>query len=147
MQFFFQVAVMSILLYDCTAWTLTKCMEKKLDSINTRILRAILNKSSWQDFTKEQLYGHLIPIVKTIQVSLTRHARHTPRDPFTWTSKSARTYILQFSVDTRCSLEFILGVIDDRDGWRERVREIRAGGATWWWFILVNFLKFFIWKC
>ena len=29
---FFQAVVMSILLYGCTTWTLTKCMEKKLDS-------------------------------------------------------------------------------------------------------------------
>ena len=29
---FFQAAVVSILLYGCTTWTLTKYMEKKLDS-------------------------------------------------------------------------------------------------------------------
>ena len=29
---FFQAAIMSILLYGCTTWTLTKRMEKKLDS-------------------------------------------------------------------------------------------------------------------
>ena len=28
---FFQVEVVSVLLYGCTTWTLTKCMEKKLD--------------------------------------------------------------------------------------------------------------------
>ena len=27
---FFQAAVMLILLYGCTTWTLTKCIEKKL---------------------------------------------------------------------------------------------------------------------
>ena len=42
---FFQAAVMSILLYGCTTWTLTKRMEKKLDSNYTRMLRAILSKS------------------------------------------------------------------------------------------------------
>ena len=42
---FFQAAVVSILLYGCTTWTLTKRMEKKLDGNYTRILRAILNKS------------------------------------------------------------------------------------------------------
>ena len=42
---FFQAAVVLILLYGCTTWTLTKRMEKKLDSNYTRILQAILNKS------------------------------------------------------------------------------------------------------
>ena len=42
---FFQTAIMSILLYGCTTWTLTKRMEKRLDSNKTRMLRAILNKS------------------------------------------------------------------------------------------------------
>ena len=42
---FFQAAVISILLYGCTTWTLTKRLEKKLDGNYTRMLRAILNKS------------------------------------------------------------------------------------------------------
>ena len=42
---FFQAAVASILLYGCFTWTLTKRLEKKLDSNYTRMLRAILNKS------------------------------------------------------------------------------------------------------
>ena len=41
---FFQAAVVSILLYGCTTWTLTKRLEKKLDGHYTRMLRAILNK-------------------------------------------------------------------------------------------------------
>ena len=73
---FFQVAAESILLYGCTTWTLTKRTEKKLDSNYTRMLRAILNKSWRQYPTKQQLYGHLPPITKTIQVRRTRHAGH-----------------------------------------------------------------------
>ena len=42
---FFQAAVVSILLYGCTTWTLTKRLEKKLDGNYTRMLQAILNKS------------------------------------------------------------------------------------------------------
>ena len=42
---FLQAAVVSIQLYGCTTWTLTKQLEKKLDGNYTRILRAILNKS------------------------------------------------------------------------------------------------------
>ena len=67
---------MSILLYGCTTWTLTKPLEKKLDGNYTRMLRAILNKSWRQHPTKHQLYGHLPPITKTIQVRRTRHAGH-----------------------------------------------------------------------
>ena len=40
---FFQAAVVSILLYGCTTWTLTKRLEKKLDGNYTKMLRAILN--------------------------------------------------------------------------------------------------------
>ena len=73
---FFQAAVTSILLYGCTTWTLTKRLEKKLDGNYTRMLRAILNKSWQQHPTRHQLYSHLPPITKTIQVRRTRHAGH-----------------------------------------------------------------------
>ena len=73
---FFQVAIVSILLYGCSTWTLTKRMEKKLDGNYTRMLRAILNKSLRQHPTKQQLYGHLPPITKAIQVRRTRHVGH-----------------------------------------------------------------------
>ena len=73
---FFQAAIILILLYGCTIWTLTKWLEKKLDSNYTRMLRAILNKSWRQHPTKHQLYGHLPPITKTIKLRWTRHAGH-----------------------------------------------------------------------
>ena len=74
---FFLASVVSILLYGCTTWTLTKRLEKKLDGNYTRMLRAILNKSWQQHPTRYQLYGHLPPITKTIQVRRTRHAEVT----------------------------------------------------------------------
>ena len=49
---FFQTAVISILLYGCTTWTLTKRLEKKLDGNYTRMLRAISNKSWRQHPTR-----------------------------------------------------------------------------------------------
>ena len=73
---FFQAAVPSILLYGCTTWTLTKRLEKKLDGNYTRMPRAILNKSWQQHPTRHQLYNHLPPITKTIQVRWTTHAGH-----------------------------------------------------------------------
>ena len=144
---FFQAAVVSILLYGCTTWTLTKRSEK-LDGNYTRMLRAILNKSWRQHPTKYQLYGHLPPITKTIQVRRTRHAGHCWRsrdelisDVLQWTptygrakaGRLARTYIQQLCEDTGCSLKNLPEAMNDWEKWRERVRDIRAGGNTWWW--------------
>ena len=92
-----QAAVVSILLYGCTTWTLTKRLEKKLDGNYTRMLRAILNKSWRQHPTRHQQYGHLLPITKTIQVRRTRHAGHCWRskddlvsDVLLWTPHMAK---------------------------------------------------------
>ena len=145
---FFQIAIVSILLYGCTTWTLTKRMKKKLDGNYTRMLRAILNKSWRQHHTKLQLYGHLLPITKTIKVRQTRHAGHSWRsgeelisDVLRWTPSHgrakagcpARTYIQQLCADMRCSPEDLPNAMDDMEVWRERVRNIRADSVTWWW--------------
>ena len=145
---FFQAAVLSILLYGCTTWTLTKRMEKKLDGNYTRMLRAILNTYWTQHPRKQQLYGHLLPITKTIKIRRTRHTRHWWRsrdeiisDVLLWTpshrrakaGRPARTNIQQFCVDTGCNPEDQPEAIDDREGWWERVRDIRADSVTWWW--------------
>ena len=42
---FFQALALSVLLYGCTAWTLTNRMEKKLDGIYTNMQRTVLKKS------------------------------------------------------------------------------------------------------
>ena len=115
---FFQSAVVSILLYRCTSWMLTKRREKKLDGNYARMLQAILNKSWRQHPTKQQLYGHLPPITKTIKIRRTRHARHCWRsrdelvsDVLRWTpshgrakaGRPARTCIQRLCADTGCS--------------------------------------------
>ena len=145
---FFQAAVTSILLYGCTTWTLTKRLEKKLDGNYTRMLRAILNKSWQQHPTRHQLYGHLPPITKTIQVRRTRHAGHCwrsrdelIRDVLLWipthgrakAGRPARTYIQQLCEDTGCCPEDLPRAMNDREEWRERVRDIRAVSTIWWW--------------
>ena len=127
-------------------------MAKKLDGNYTRMLWAKLNKSWRQHPTKQQLYGHLPPIMKTIQVRRTRHVGYcwrsrgklisntllwTPSHGWAKAGQPARTYIQQLCADTGCSLEDLLGVMDNRDGWWERVREICAGGVTWWWWTSV----------
>ena len=154
---FFQAAVTSILLYGCTTWTLTKWLEKKLDGNYTRMLRAILNKSWRQHPTRHQLYGHLPPITKTIQVRRTRHAGHCwrsrdelIRDVLLWTpthgrakaGRPALTYIQQLCEDTGCCPEDLPRAMNDREEWRERVRDIRATSATWWWWCIHYFKAF-----
>ena len=59
----------------------------------TRMLRALLNMSRRERPTKQQPYGHQPPIMKTIQISRTRHAGHCwsrrdelKSDVFLWTS-------------------------------------------------------------
>ena len=139
--------VVSILLYGCTTWMLTKRLEKKLDGNYTRMLWAILNKSWWQHPTRHQLYGHLPPITKTIQVRRTRHAGHCWRsrdelisDVLQWTPTygwakagwPARTYIQQLCEDTdvalkTCQRRWTTG----RSG--ERGSGISMLSAWWWW--------------
>ena len=145
---FFQTAVVSILLYGFTTWTLTKRLEKKLDGNYTRMLRAILNRSWRQHPTRHQLNGHLPPITKTIQERRTRHAGHCWRsrdelisDVLLWTptygtakaGQPARTNIQQLCEDTGCIPEDLPEAMNDREKWRERVRDIRASDTTWWW--------------
>ena len=48
---FFQAAVVSILLYGCTTWTLTKRLERRLDGNYTRMLRAVLNTPRDSNYT------------------------------------------------------------------------------------------------
>ena len=47
--------------------------------------------------------------------------------------RPARTYIQQLCEDAGCSPEDLPEAINDREKWRERVRDISAGGTTWWW--------------
>ena len=113
-----------------------------------RMLRAILNKSWQQHPTRHQQYGHLPPIKKTIQVKQTRHTGHCWRskdelvsDVPLWiptygqakAGRPARTYIQQLCEDTGCNPEDLPEAMNDREKWREMVRDIRAGGTTWWW--------------
>ena len=130
---FFQTVVVSILRYGCTTRTLTKRMEKKLDGNYTRMLRTIL--MIWGKHpAKQQLYGHLAPTTNNIQVRRTKPAGHCWRSRdevisgiLLWTPSRAkakwpaRTYIQQPCADTWCSLEDLLGAMDDSEGWRERV--------------------------
>ena len=94
---------------------------------------------------KQRLYSHLPPITKTIKVRRTRYAGHCWRsrdelisDVLLWTrshglakaGRPARTYIQQHCEDTGYSPENLPEAMKDREEWRERVRDICAGGTT-----------------
>ena len=121
-------------------------MEEKLDGNCTRMQRAILNKSWKQHPTKPHLDGHQPPISKTIQIRWTWHAGHYWRskgklisDILMWTPSHgradvgclARTYLQHICTDTGCNRENLPNVMDNRDEWRGRIREIRARSMTW----------------
>ena len=155
---FFQAAIVSILLYGCTTWTLTKRLEKRLDGNYTRMLKAILNRS-WRQHPKiQQLYGHQPPIKKTIKVRWTRHVRHCwrSRDVLLWTpshdqeksGRPTRTYIQQLCEDTGCSPEDLPEAMNDKEVWRERVRDARAEGSTRWYiYIYIYIYIYYIYAC
>ena len=96
------------------------------------LLRAILNKYWRPHPTKQQLYGHLSPITKTIQLGRIRHAGHCWRsgdeliseytyvDPLHMNEQrqddQLRTYILRLCADTGYSFEVLSGAMDNKDG-------------------------------
>ena len=137
---------------NSNTFVIVKCSERSksrrtiklnLDGNYTR-----MNKSWRQHPTRHQLYGHLPPITKTIQVRRCRHAGHCwrsrdelVRDVLLWTptygqakaGRPARTYLQQLCEDTGCSPENLLEAMNNREKWRERVKDICASGTTWWW--------------
>ena len=92
--------------------------------------------------------GAVRPLItdhKTIKVRRTKHAGYCWRskdelisDVPLWTSshgrakagQPARTYLQQLCADMGCSPEDLPEAMDDREGWRERVSDIRVDGAT-----------------
>ena len=99
--------------------------------------------------------------MKTIQVRRTRHAGHCWRsrdelisDVLLWTptygqakaGQPAQTYIQQLCEDMGCSPEDLPEAMNDREKWRERIRDICASGMTWWWWyefyfvIIIHFI-------
>ena len=100
------------------------------------------------------LNGSEIP--KT-QQRRTRHAGHCWRsrdelisNVLLWTptygcskvGRPARTYIQQLREDTGCSPEDLLEAMNDTEKWRERVRNIRDSGTTWWYIYILMMMKY-----
>ena len=69
------------------------------------------------------------------------HLWCTPMDPAYGQAKAgrpARTYIQQLCEDTGCRPEDLPEAMNDRQKWREIVRDIHASGTTWWWWLCIN---------
>ena len=135
---FFQAVAEFTLFYECTLWTLSKLLEEKLNGNNTKILRAVLNKFWKQHFTKQKLSDHLSFIWQIIHVRQTRQAGHLKgskdelkSDSLLWTPRDERIsigrpiYSHQISTDTTA--------MDNRGGWRERIRIFCVLSMIWWW--------------
>ena len=103
------------------------------------MLWAILNKSWKQHPTKQQLYGHLPPISKTIQI---RHVGHCwkskgklirdvllgiPLNRCASVGQPARIYLQQLCKDIGCSLEDLLG---GREGWMIGINSESEAGKS-----------------
>ena len=119
-------------------------------SVDSTLLPRYVNlskkKTGWQ--LHKNAACHLPPITKTIQVRRTRHAGHCwrsrdelIRDVLLWipthgrakAGRPARTYIQQLCEDTGGCPEDLPRAMNDKEEWRERVRDIRATSAIWWW--------------
>ena len=108
------------------------------------MLRTALNRS-WKDhLTKEELYGHIPPISKSLQQQRMKFTGHCWRskeeqagDVLLWKptdghqprGRPKETYIDQLMDDTGCRLEELLSAMEDRERWRERVMEYRASST------------------
>ena len=57
----------------------------------------------------------------------------TPTHGCAKAGRPVRTYIQQLCEDTGCCPEDVPEAMNDREKWRERVRDIRATSTTWWW--------------
>ena len=140
------------ILHGFTTWTLTKRMERKLAGNIARMSWAVLYISWKQHLTKQQLYGHLPLFSKNTQTRRASHAGHSwrskdnflrdillliPTHSWAKVGRQARTYLQQLFTDTGCSMEDLSKTMDK---WPERVREIHAGGPSWWSYLHIKLL-------
>ena len=62
----------------------------------------------------------------------------TPTYGHTSVDQPAKTNIHQLGADIGCHLENLPGVVDDRDGWQERVKGLCTICTTWLWRSIFN---------
>ena len=72
----FKTCVESILLYGSETWTMSKQLEKRLDSTYTRLLMRVQNINQKQHFTLEQIYGNLPKVSDVVSIRRNCFAGH-----------------------------------------------------------------------
>ena len=144
---FFQAAVVSILLYGCTTWTLTKRLKKKLEQLHKNVasnIEQVLAATPYKTPTIRPLASHHenYTLDEPDTQDTAREARTNSLVMYSYGSpaygqakvgRPARTYIQQLCEDTGCSPKDLPKAMNDWEKWRERVRDIHASGTTWWW--------------
>ena len=135
---FLQAAVVSILLYGCTTWTLTKRLEKKL------VLAGTPHKSLTIRPPASHHENYPSSTNQTCKSLLEKQGRAhkwcTPMYSYGPSHMAGQKQDNQHE-HTSSSYVKIQGVAlktcqrwwNDREKWRERVRDIHAYGTTWWW--------------
>ena len=144
---FFQAAVVSILLYGCTTWTLIKRLKKR-DGNYTRMLRAIWTRPGGNTTKGTNNTVNCLPSRKlykldepdtqetTGEAGTNSSVLYSYGPPHMAKQKQDEQLEHTYSSyvrDTGCIPEDLPEAMNDREKWRERVRDIRASGTTWWW--------------
>ena len=114
-----------------------------------QVLRMVTETETLTSILHHNIFTYLdyvfYAITITIQARRTRHAGHCWRskdeivsDVLLWTpaygqskaGRPARTFIQQLCDDTECNPEDLPKAMNDRETWRERVRDIRASHTS-----------------
>jgi len=134
----FMTTVESVLLYGCESWAINKTTTKVIDGAYTRLLRSALN-ISWRDHVSNgTLYGSLPKVsikIRERRMRLTGHChRHNEEIAsrlVLWQPDRGRrktTLINTLLDDTGCaSTNELNTAMLDRDRWKARNHEVRAG--------------------
>ena len=154
---FFQAAFVSILLYGCTTWNLSIRLEKKIDSNYTRMLREYWTSpggSTPQNSSCRATYHPSRKLLKLDEPNMRDTAGEMG------TNSYAKYFLDTFLMNKQKQDDYLEPIYNssvpiqdialktygerwtDKDGWRDRGMEIRAGGGTWgwwWWYILSIF--------
>ena len=136
----FRATVETVLTYNATTWTLTKSLTRRIDGVYTRMLRAALDVSWKTHTTNKELYGNIPPISHTIierRLQLSGHCLGATNEVISevilWEpthgkrgrGRLARTYIDQLVDDTGIQKEHLRMAMEDREGWRGVIKNVR----------------------
>ena len=127
-------------------WSLINSLESKLDGTYNLMLRAILNISWRQHSTKLQLHGPILDISTILREQRMRFTGHCWRakqelasDLLLWSPNHGKrrvghpaiNYIDQLCRDTECLPNNLSALLQDQDGWLDRLMNAWASLTLW----------------